>query len=166
MLAILAPVPAEILSDAFDVKNLEARIAFGAGWVEWGSSGADAFEFFQKPAITASAGSLSVLIYGSRRSDYPTKPHKLYHPGFVIAHAVYEGRIEAKNGKHPQPNRRPKCTLAGDTPCALFWKVSLLKAFSSEDRIPIGKLDQNGAPRGPRLISVPEDLIAVLKRVS
>jgi len=49
MLAILAPVPAEILADGFKVKNPEGRVAFGTGTQDTG--GGWSYEFFLKPDI-------------------------------------------------------------------------------------------------------------------
>ena len=53
MLALLAPVPAKILADGFDVANPSGLVAFGTGELGEDKSGAWSFEFFLKEEFAA-----------------------------------------------------------------------------------------------------------------
>jgi hypothetical protein len=170
MLALLAPVPAEILADGLELKNPEGLVAFGTGALTEENSGAWSFEFFSKPEINDSRGVLPVLIYGS--STDVVGPHPLFHPGHVTAVAVYEGIRAGVAGKHPRPDFRPKSALIGDWNYPLFWEVSKLKALPKQDHIPLKKLNLAGIgklkahsgtpPRGPQLIVVPDQFTGLL----
>jgi hypothetical protein len=169
VIAILAPVPAEILSGGIQVKNPEGRVAFGTGTMTGENSGAWSFEFFSKPEIQDRKGEIRVLIYGSS-TDGSGSP--LYHPGHVIAVAVYERIQEAKACKHPRSDFRPKSALSGDSDYPLFWEVSKLRGLPAAEHLPLKKLKLFGTgklksypgtpPRGPQLIVVPEELAASL----
>src|SRR5258707_14121522 len=169
MLAVLAPVPAWILADGFEVNNPEGVVAFGTGSLEGQNSGAWSFEFFSKPEIANSRGELRVLIYGSA-TDLVGKQHELHHPGYVTAVGTYRGMREARAGKHPRPDFRPKSALVDDTGCPLFWAASELRPLARKHHIPLNKLKLAGvgklkphpgiAPRGPQLIVVPDEFIS------
>jgi hypothetical protein len=65
MIAMLAPVPAEILASGFEVKNPRGVVAFGTGEPSGEKSGAWSFEFFSREEFKEGNGELKVLIYGS-----------------------------------------------------------------------------------------------------
>jgi hypothetical protein len=164
MLAMLAPVPAEILASGLEVKNPRGVVAFGTGEPSEKNSGAWSFEFFSKEEFKEGKGDLKVLIYGSS-TDLATA-HPLYRPGYVTAIAVYERVTTAKVGKHPDDSLRPNYALETDTKWTMFWEVSHLRALPKEKQIPLKKLLLPGTgklkayagtpPRGPLLVVVPE----------
>jgi hypothetical protein len=166
MFAMLAPVPAEILADGFEVKNPCGLVAFGTGAPSEEKSGAWSFEFFSKQEFVEGKGALKVLIYGSS-TGVKGQPHPLYRAGHVIAVGVYEGIAPAKAWKHPDPTLRPKIARETDTKWTMFWEVSQLRLLAKEDQIPLKKLKLPGTgklkayagtpPRGPMLVIVPEE---------
>src|SRR5258706_15866086 len=127
MLALLAPVQAEILADGYHVRNSAGLVAFGTGAATEENSGAWSFEFFSKPEFKSGKGYLPVLIFGSG-TDL-AGPHPLHRPGYVTATAIYEGVRTGVRGKHPQPAFRPQAALDADFDYPLFWEVSKLKAL-------------------------------------
>src|ERR1700689_1995112 len=116
MLALLAPVPAKILADGFDVENPSGLVAFGTGELGGDKSGAWSFEFFLKEEFAEGKGTLPVLIFGS--STDLLGPHPLHRPGYATAIGTYQGTTEAKNYSPPDP----KSALGGDTGRAMFWE--------------------------------------------
>lgn len=171
MLAILAPVPAEILADGFEVKNPEGLVAFGTGALTEQNSGAWSFQFFSNRELEGGKGKVPVLIYGS--STDLSGPHPLHRPGYVTAVAIYEGyRIQKAAGKHPRPDFRPKSALAGDWAYPIFWEVSKLRPLPRNEYIPLKKLKLAGTgklkphsgmpPRGPQLVVLPNEFTALV----
>ena len=166
MLALLAPVPAKILADGFDVTSPSGLVAFGTGEVGNDKTGAWSFEFFSKEEFSEGKGSLPVLIFGS--STDLNGPHPLHRPGYVTAVGTYQGTTEAKNCKHPDPTLRPKAALDGDTRWTMFWEISNLKPLVREHQIPLKQLWLPGrgnlvhhsgeSPRGPQLLVLSEEL--------
>jgi hypothetical protein len=173
MLAILAPVPAEILADGFNVKNLEGIVAFGTGSLDSENSGAWSFEFFSRAEIAHSKDEIPVVIYGSA-TDLVAK-HRLHRPGYVTAVGVYHDLRAPKAGKHPRPDFRPHSALIGDTLYPLFWEVIELRELSKKEQIPLKKLKLFGsgagklkphtgvAPRGPQLVVIADEFASVLQ---
>src|SRR5437868_5575946 len=97
MLALLAPVPKQHLSDAVDICGRNGNVAFGSGWPNEESSGAWAFEFFSQKLLAEEEGKLPVLIYVSHDLD----DHGPLRAGFL---GVYNGFLQAlANGKHSLP---------------------------------------------------------------
>jgi hypothetical protein len=166
MLAMLAPVPAEVLADAFEVKNPDGLVAFGTGEPGEEKSGAWSFEFFSKDEFKEGKGKLKVLIFGS--STDLKGPHPLHRPGFVVATGVFEGTTVAKGGKHPDPTLRPKFARDFDTQWTMFWEVSQLQRLSKVHQVSLKKLKLPGtgklrpyagtSPRGPLLVVVPAEI--------
>jgi hypothetical protein len=164
MLAMLAPVPADILASGLEVMNPHGVVALGTGAPSEEKSGAWSFEFFSKEEFKDGKGQLKVLIYGSA-TDSKTA-HPLYRPGYVTAMAVYERVTPAKAGKHPDDSVRPEYALETDTKWTMFWEVSHLSALPKEKQIALNKLLLPGTgklkayaatpPRGPLLVVVPE----------
>jgi hypothetical protein len=169
-LAILAPVPAEILADGLTVQNPEGIVAFGTGALDGNNSGAWSWEFFSKAEIAESRGEIPVLIYGSA-TDLVTD-HRLHRPRYVTAIGIYENLQPAKGGRHPRPDFRPPSALTGDTGHPLFWEVSGLRELPRKEQVPLGKLKLFGsgvgklkshtgvAPRGPQLVVVPNEFVS------
>src|ERR1043166_3155626 len=62
MIALLAPVPAVHLPDAFKVQNAEGIVAFGTGAKSEVNSGEWSFQFFSKEEFSEGKGILPVLI--------------------------------------------------------------------------------------------------------
>jgi len=170
MLAMLAPVPAEILADGFKVENPSGLVAFGTGEPSEDNSGAWSFEFFSKEEFVEGKGNLPVLIYGS--SSGLKASHSFYHTGFVTAVGVYERTTAAKSWKHPDSSLRPKFALESDTKWTMFWEVSKLRPLAKKNHIPLSKLKLPGIgklksysgapPRGPMLVVVPDEFIDML----
>jgi hypothetical protein len=168
MIALLEPVPAVHLPDAFKVQNAEGIVAFGTGAKSEVKSGEWSFQFFSKEELLEGKGILPVLIFGSATE---LKTSSQYHrPGYVTVSAIYEGWTPAKNWKHPRPEFRPKSALDGDTEWTSFWEVSHLKFLGKAAQIPLAKLKLSGkgalrphsgiAPIGPQLVVLSEELAA------
>jgi hypothetical protein len=165
MLALLAPVPAVHLPDAFKVKNADGVVAFGTGDKSGKSGGEWSFSFFSQDDLKQGQGNLPVLIYGSA-TDLKG-PNSFHHAGFVTALAVYQRVREAKAGKHPIPEYRPASALSGDTDWIFFWEVCQLTSLAKGDHIPLASLKLKGtgklkahsgsAPHGPELVVLSSD---------
>jgi|ERR1051326_2461078 hypothetical protein len=171
MLALLAPVPAVHLPDAFRVQNADGIVAFGTG-AESGKSGGEwSFTFFSKAELKEGEGSLPVLIYGSETDLKPPNPY--FHAGHVTALAIYQRVRHARGGEHPIPEYRPEGARLTDKKWVFFWEVSHLKVLDEHQHIKLkdlylpgkGKLKKYSgiAPRGPRLVVVPDKLTSTVR---
>ena len=164
MLAILAPVPAEILESAFQVRNSKGIVAFGTGAIGEEKSGEWSFNFFSKSEISDQKGEMPVLIYGSKTDV--AGPHPLHDPTSVVAVGTYIGFSPAVgSGHHLHPEYRPQKALDGDLKYSMFWEIIGLRSLVRP--IPLKQLElfkqgkvtkyAGKQPIGPLLVSIPDE---------
>ena len=149
--AILAPVPADLLKSALETCALKGRVAFGT----------DAYDVFAK--VHADYGSpLPVLIYPTVHYG---DPDGMSRGGYACLLASYLKLTQAdKFGRHPDPSIRPLVTIVGSTPDTAwqyFWEVEDLQHLATSQHVAVTTLTAIGkrthlpmgyVPRGPIIV--------------
>lgn len=149
--AILAPVPAELIGSAVATCTETGRVAFGT----------NAFEVF-KAAENIYGAPLPVLIYPTIHYG---DPEKVSRPGYAPFKATYFQLKRANNrGRHPDAFIRPAMTISGpspDTPWLYFWEVTDLKRLPKAQHVAVSSLTAEGqtkpfpngyVPHGPIIV--------------